>query len=90
MPAKLKKPSTLGQNIKRLRQQRRMSQTQLALKAGMFSKVDVCRLETGVAQSVHIAKLERIAQALHVKMEALLKPYEPAETHQKQMEDLLS
>lgn len=104
MPAKTPKPrqpSVLGQNILRLRRQRRWSQTRLVTEtqkaavklglpaaAGLFSKVDVCRLETGKAHNVGGQKLVIIARALKVNADVLLTPYVvPAA---KEMEDMLS
>lgn len=90
MPAKPPPaPSTLGQNVKRLRLERGMSQTKLAKKAGMKSgKVHVCRLEMGRYQTASLPTLAGLARGLRCSMESLLKE-QPA-TVDKEMEELLS
>jgi DNA-binding XRE family transcriptional regulator len=58
----------LGERIKRLRQQRGVSQEQLAEEAGV-GRITLSRIETGHEQSPRFDTLERIAKALGVGME---------------------
>jgi DNA-binding Xre family transcriptional regulator len=58
----------VGTEISRLRQQRRMSQTQLAAKAGM-SAPNISRIENSPAQNMTLETLVKIARALGREVE---------------------
>lgn len=63
--------TTIGQQLKKLRSQRGLSQAELAELAGVSTDV-VRKLEQGVRQSARITSLTRLAQALGVSMSELL------------------
>jgi transcriptional regulator with XRE-family HTH domain len=63
--------TTIGQQLKRLRSERGLSQAELAERAGVSTDV-VRKLEQGVRQSARVTSLTRLAQALGVAMSELL------------------
>ncbi len=56
---------TIGEQLKRLRGERGITQEQLAERAGVSSEL-VSKLEQGVRQSARLTSLTRLAQALDV------------------------
>src|SRR5262245_63882364 len=64
-------PTRLGEQIKRLRQQRGLSQQALAVAAGV-SRDYVAKLEAGERASPSMPVLERLAKALGVKVRVTL------------------
>ena len=89
--AKKRKISVLGANIRHFRQERKMSQTKLAERAGLQGKVAVCKLEVGMYAGVaDPEKLVRIAKALHISVEKLVTPRAEVPVLTPAMEALLS
>ncbi len=64
-------PKSLGVQIKRLREQRGLSQQGLA-KAARLSRIYIAKLEAGERVSPSMPALERIAKALGVKVRVTL------------------
>jgi transcriptional regulator with XRE-family HTH domain len=65
-------PKSLGEQIKRLRQQRGLSQSALAEAAGLKGRGYVAKIEGGERVSPSMPVLERIAKALGVKLRVTL------------------
>jgi len=63
--------STLAQNIKRLRKQLKLSQEELAKKAGITYST-LIKIESGKNDNPTIKTLLKIAKALNVKIDDLL------------------
>jgi transcriptional regulator with XRE-family HTH domain len=63
--------STIGQQLKKLRSERGLSQAELAELAGVSADV-VRKLEQGVRQSARVTSLTRLGQAMGVSMSELL------------------
>jgi len=63
--------STLAQNIKRLRKQFKLSQEELAKKAGITYST-LIKIESGKNDNPTIKTLLKIAKALNVKIDDLL------------------
>lgn len=66
------RPKSLGEQIKRLRQQRGLSQSALAEAAGLRTRDYIAKLEAGERVSPSLPVLERIAKALGVKVRVTL------------------
>jgi transcriptional regulator with XRE-family HTH domain len=62
----------LGENLRRLRAERTLSQTELALKAGV-TKLTISRIENGI-KFPHPKTLRRLAEALEVEPSDLVSP----------------
>jgi transcriptional regulator with XRE-family HTH domain len=62
----------LAQNIKKLRKQRKLSQEELAKKAGVTYST-LIKLESGVNQNPTIKTIQQIAAALEVTLDDLTK-----------------
>ena len=62
----------LAQNIKKLRKQRKLSQEELAKKAGVTYST-LIKLESGVNKNPTIKTLQQIASALAVTLDELTK-----------------
>jgi transcriptional regulator with XRE-family HTH domain len=62
----------LAQNIKKLRKQRKLSQEELAKKAGVTYST-LIKLESGVNQNPTIKTIQQIAAALEVTIDELTK-----------------
>jgi transcriptional regulator with XRE-family HTH domain len=60
----------LAQNIKKLRKQRKLSQEELAKKAGVTYST-LIKLESGVNQNPTIKTIQQIAAALEVTLDEL-------------------
>jgi transcriptional regulator with XRE-family HTH domain len=60
----------LAQNIKKLRKQRKLSQEELAKKAGVTYST-LIKLESGVNQNPTIKTIQQIAAALEVSLDEL-------------------
>ena len=65
-----KKP--ILKNLRSLRDAAGLSQTQLAVKAGLSSPMVISRLETSFTRSPSLATVVGIAKALGVKIDTLL------------------
>ena len=59
--------------IKTLRKERKLSQRELAKKAGLAQAL-VSFIETGTRESYSLASLKKIAEALDCDLEILIKP----------------
>ena len=62
----------LAQNIKKLRKQRKLSQEELAKKAGVTYST-LIKLESGVNKNPTIKTIQQIAAALEVSLDELAK-----------------
>jgi transcriptional regulator with XRE-family HTH domain len=62
----------LAQNIKKLRKQRKLSQEELAKKAGVTYST-LIKLESGVNKNPTIKTIQQIAAALQVSLDELTK-----------------
>jgi transcriptional regulator with XRE-family HTH domain len=62
----------LAQNIKKLRKQRKLSQEELAKKAGVTYST-LIKLESGVNKNPTIKTIQQIAAALEVSLDELTK-----------------
>ena len=62
----------LAQNIKKLRNQRKLSQEELAKKAGVTYST-LIKLESGVNKNPTIKTIQQIASALEVSLDELTK-----------------
>ena len=62
----------LAQNIKKLRNQRKLSQEELAKKAGVTNST-LIKLESGVNKNPTIKTIQQIAAALQVSLDELTK-----------------
>ena len=62
----------LAQNIKKLRNQRKLSQEELAKKAGVTYST-LIKLESGVNKNPTIKTIQQIAAALQVSLDELMK-----------------
>lgn len=60
-------------NIKETRKESKLTQAELAEKAGV-SRVTISRLESGKLKETTLGTLSRIAQALQVTVDDLIKP----------------
>ena len=60
-------------NIKETRKESKLTQAELAEKAGV-SRVTISRLESGELKETTLGTLSRIAQALQVTVDYLIKP----------------
>lgn len=60
-------------NIKETRKESKLTQAELAEKAGV-SRVTISRLESGELKETTLGTLSRIAQALQVTVDDLIKP----------------
>ena len=67
----MSRKSTLTQNIKRLRKQLKLSQEELAKKAGITYST-LIKIESGKNDNPTIKTLLKIAKALNVKIDDLL------------------
>jgi len=67
----MSRKSTLAQNIKRLRKQLKLSQEELAKKAGITYST-LIKIESGKNDNPTIKTLLKIAKALNVKIDDLL------------------
>lgn len=63
--------STIGQNIKRLRTQRKLTQEQLAKKSGI-ARSAIARLEIGLRKAPTIATVKKLCRALRVPITDLI------------------
>ena len=68
--AAIRGKETLGARIKRLRKEQRLSQAELAQRAGI-SRVSLARIETGI-HSPRLKTLNALADALHLPLAQLL------------------
>jgi len=68
----MSRKSNLAQNIKRLRKQLKLSQEELAKKAGITYST-LIKIESGKNDNPTIKTLLKIAKALNVKIDDLLK-----------------
>ena len=64
--------STLGEKIKKLRQQKKMSQDRLSKKADLALNT-IVKIETGENPNPTLDTLQKIAKALDVSLDQLLK-----------------
>jgi len=64
--------STLGEKIKKLRQQKKMSQDRLSKKADLALNT-IVKIETGENPNPTLETLQKIAKALDVSLDQLLK-----------------
>lgn len=62
----------IGENIRKLRQQRKMSQDRLSKKADLALNT-IVKIETGENPNPTLETLQKIAKALDVSMDKLLK-----------------
>ena len=68
---------TIGERMRKLRNQRGLSQNQLAKLAGV-AQPTVCRLEKGASKTLNADNALRIAGALRVSVDLLVNDREPA------------
>lgn len=68
-------PTTVGANIRRLRNQLERSAEALAIKAGV-TRATIHNLETGVSQDIKLSTLDDIATALGVDIHSLTEPFD--------------
>lgn len=66
-------PSILGENVRRIREARGLSQEELAEKSGVH-RVTIARLEAGLQEGVNTANLGALADALGVQTSDLTEP----------------
>ena len=62
----------IGENIRKLRQQKKMSQDRLSKKADLALNT-IVKIETGESPNPTLETLQKIARALGVEIEKLLK-----------------
>ncbi len=81
MKQKLKQDINLGQNIRCIRKQKKLTQTHVVIKLQLLgfntTQSSLCKIEAGI-QHIYVSELIAIAEILDVPLTELFRPIPPA------------
>ncbi len=81
--------SILGQNLKRIRESKKISAYKLAQISGVGNST-ISQIESGKRQTLNVSTIEKLASALNVEPNQLINPEETIEYELTDFEEILS
>lgn len=81
--------SILGQNLKRIRESKKISAYRLAQISGVGNST-ISQIESGKRQTLNVSTIEKLASALNVEPNQLINPEDNAEYELTDFEEILS